>query len=72
MLFTVEGPSPFPVGISNTEPRGICATGCRNELLTNVSLRVEDLATTDSFKVLGRGELQLSFSWDMIGREGFD
>src|SRR5471030_393325 len=30
------------------------------ELLTNVSLRVEDSGATDSFKVLGRGELQLS------------
>src|ERR1700742_3255126 len=30
------------------------------ELLTNVSLRVEETGTTDSFKVMGRGELQLS------------
>ena len=29
------------------------------ELLTNVSLRVEDSGSTDSFKVMGRGELQL-------------
>ncbi|HZD07463.1 MAG TPA: GTP-binding protein, partial [Candidatus Limnocylindrales bacterium] len=31
----------------------------QKELLTNVSLRVEDSGATDSFKVLGRGELQL-------------
>src|SRR4029077_13033456 len=30
------------------------------ELLTNVSLKVEETTNTDSFKVMGRGELQLS------------
>src|SRR5205807_4883124 len=30
------------------------------ELLTNVSLRVEETGSTDAFKVMGRGELQLS------------
>jgi GTP-binding protein len=30
------------------------------ELLTNVSIRVEDTGSPDSFKVLGRGELQLA------------
>jgi len=42
------------------------------ELLTNVSLRVEDTGTTDSFKVLGRGELQLSILLEMMRREGFE
>ena len=41
------------------------------ELLTNVSLRVEDTDTPDSFKVLGRGELQLSILIEMMRREGF-
>ncbi len=42
------------------------------ELLTNVSLRVEDTGSTDSFKVLGRGELQLSILIEMMRREGFE
>jgi GTP-binding protein len=42
------------------------------ELLTNVSLRVEEMGTTDSFKVLGRGELQLSITIEMMRREGFE
>src|SRR6185369_14341596 len=35
------------------------------ELLTNVSLRVEEGSTPDTFKVLGRGELQLSILIEM-------
>jgi len=42
------------------------------ELLTNVSLRVEETGTTDSFKVLGRGELQLSILIEMVRREGYE
>src|ERR1700747_1400358 len=42
------------------------------ELLTNVSLRVEEMGTTDSFKVLGRGELQLSILIEMMRRESFE
>jgi GTP-binding protein len=42
------------------------------ELLTNVSLRVEETGTTDSFKVLGRGELQLSILLEMMRREGYE
>jgi len=41
------------------------------ELLTNVSIRVEDTGTPDNFKVLGRGELQLSVLIEMMRREGF-
>ncbi len=41
------------------------------ELLTNVSLRVEE-SGTDSFKVLGRGELQLSILLEMMRREGYE
>ena len=44
----------------------------QKELLTNVSLRVEDGGTTDSFKVLGRGELQLSILLEMMRREGYE
>jgi GTP-binding protein len=42
------------------------------ELLTNVSLRVEDSGSTDSFKVLGRGELQLSILIETMRREGYE
>jgi len=42
------------------------------ELLTNVSLRIEETESTDSFKVLGRGELQLSIFIEMMRREGYE
>ena len=42
------------------------------ELLTNVSLRVEDTEATDSFTVMGRGELQLAILIEMMRREGFE
>ena len=38
----------------------------------NVSLRVEDTETTDSFRVLGRGELQLAILIETMRREGFE
>jgi GTP-binding protein len=44
----------------------------QKELLTNVSLRVEDTDSTDSFKVLGRGELQLSILIETMRREGYE
>ena len=44
----------------------------QKELLTNVSIRVEDTGTTDSFKVMGRGELQLSILIEMMRREGYE
>jgi len=44
----------------------------QKELLTNVSLRVEDTEATDSFKVMGRGELQLAILIEMMRREGFE
>ena len=42
------------------------------ELLTNVSLRVEDTDSPDIFKVMGRGELQLSILIEMMRREGYE
>jgi len=42
------------------------------ELLTNVSLRVDETDSTDSFKVMGRGELQLSIVIEMMRREGYE
>ena len=42
------------------------------ELETNVSLRVEDTESSDSFKVSGRGELHLSILIENMRREGFE
>ena len=42
------------------------------ELLTNVSLKMHDTGSPDSFKVLGRGELQLAILIEMMRREGFE
>ncbi len=42
------------------------------ELLTNVSIRVEDTGSPETFKVLGRGELQLSVLIEMMRRESFE
>jgi len=42
------------------------------ELLTNVSLRMQETDSTDSFTVMGRGELQLSILIEMMRREGYE
>ena len=42
------------------------------EILTNVSLRVEPTDSADSFKVLGRGELQLAILIETMRREGYE
>ena len=59
MVFTINS-SPF----AGREGQFVTSRDLRDrlqkELLTNVSLRVEDTATTDAFRVLGRGELQLA------------
>jgi GTP-binding protein len=71
MMFTINT-SPF----SGREGSYVTSRNLRErldkELLTNVSLRVEDSGSTDSFKVLGRGELQLSILIEMMRREGFE
>ena len=42
------------------------------ELNTDVSLRVEDTESTDTFKVAGRGELHLSVLIERMRREGYE
>ncbi len=43
-----------------------------NELLRDVSLRVMDGETTDSFRVAGRGEMHLSILIENMRREGYE
>jgi len=42
------------------------------ELLANVAIRVEDTESPDSFRVSGRGELQLSILIEQMRREGYE
>jgi len=42
------------------------------ELLTNVSIRVEEAGGPDAFKVMGRGELQLAILIEMMRRESYE
>jgi GTP-binding protein len=71
MQFTVNT-SPF----AGREGQFVTSRNLRDrlqkELLTNVSLRIEDGGSTDSFKVMGRGELQLSILLEMMRREGYE
>ena len=42
------------------------------ELLTNVSIRVEQAGGPESFRVMGRGELQLAILIETMRREGYE
>jgi GTP-binding protein len=42
------------------------------ELLTNISLQLQEMDTTDSFRVFGRGELQLAILVETMRREGYE
>ncbi|HEX7409513.1 MAG TPA: translational GTPase TypA [Candidatus Binatia bacterium] len=42
------------------------------ELRKNVSLRIEDTASPDSWRVMGRGELQLAILVETMRREGYE
>src|SRR5262249_53753394 len=71
MQFTVNT-SPF----AGREDQYITSRNLRKrlhkELLTNVALRVEETANTDTFKVMGRKKLQLSILIEMMRREGYE
>jgi GTP-binding protein len=43
-----------------------------NEVKTNISMRVEETETTDSFRVSGRGELHLSILIETMRRQGYE
>ncbi len=71
MTFTINT-SPF----SGREGQFVTSRNLRDrldkELLTNVSIKVEEAGGPDSFKVMGRGELQLAILIEMMRREGFE
>jgi len=71
MIFTVNT-SPF----AGREGQFVTSRDLRErlerELLTNVSLRVEETGTTDAFRVLARGELQLAILIETMRREGYE
>ncbi len=71
MTFTINT-SPF----SGREGHYVTSRNLRDrldkELLTNVSIRVEEAGGPDAFKVMGRGELQLAILIEMMRREGYE
>jgi GTP-binding protein len=70
MIFSVNT-SPF----AGQDGRYVTSRNLRDrlekELLYNVSIKVQ-FDTADSFKVMGRGELQLAILIEMIRREGYE
>ncbi|MDR0958390.1 MAG: translational GTPase TypA [Clostridiales bacterium] len=71
MLFSVND-SPF----AGQDGQFITSRNVRERLFreveTNVSLRVEETDSMDSFRVLGRGELHLSVLIETMRREGYE
>ncbi|MEN6535068.1 MAG: translational GTPase TypA, partial [Bryobacteraceae bacterium] len=71
MTFTINT-SPF----SGREGAYVTSRNLRErlekELLTNVSIRVEEAGGPDAYKVMGRGELQLAILVEMMRREGYE
>jgi GTP-binding protein len=71
MTFTINT-SPF----AGREGQFVTSRNLRDrldkELLTNVSIRVEEAGGPDAFKVMGRGELQLAILIEMMRRESYE
>jgi GTP-binding protein len=71
MLFTINT-SPF----AGREGHYVTSRNLRErlekELLTNVSIRVEEAGGPDAFRVMGRGELQLAILIETMRREGYE
>src|SRR5437773_2354556 len=71
MSFTINT-SPF-AGREGTyvTSRNLCER-LEKELLTNVSIRVEETGGTEAFRVMGRGELQLAILIESMRRESYE
>ena len=71
MMFSINT-SPF----AGSEGTLVTARNVRDrldrEILTNVALNVEQGDSADTFKVSGRGELQMAILIEMMRREGFE
>ena len=71
MIFTINT-SPF----AGREGSYVTSRNLRErldkELLTNVSIRVEQAGGPESFRVMGRGELQLAILIETMRREGYE
>jgi GTP-binding protein len=71
MMFTINT-SPF----AGREGSFVTSRNLRDrldkELLTNVSIRVEQAGGPESFRVMGRGELQLAILIETMRREGYE
>ena len=71
MIFSVND-SPF----AGKEGKYVTSRHLRDrlfkELLKDISLRVEETETTESFRVLGRGEMHLSILIENMRREGYE
>src|SRR5262245_23709663 len=71
MMFTINT-SPF----SGREGSYVTSRNLRDrlekELLTNVSIRVDQAGGPESFRVMGRGELQLAILIETMRREGYE
>jgi GTP-binding protein len=71
MLFS-SSVSPF----AGREGKYVTSRHLRDRLLkearTNVAIRIEETETPDTFRVSGRGELQLAILIEMVRREGYE
>ncbi|MBI4473322.1 MAG: translational GTPase TypA, partial [Acidobacteria bacterium] len=71
MIFTINT-SPF----AGREGSYVTSRNLRErldkELLTNVSIRIEQAGGPESFRVMGRGELQLAILIETMRREGYE
>jgi GTP-binding protein len=71
MMFTINT-SPF----AGREGQYVTSRNLRErlekELLTNVSIRVEESGGPEAFRVMGRGELQLAILIETMRREGYE
>jgi GTP-binding protein len=71
MMFTINT-SPF----AGREGSYVTSRNLRErlekELLTNVSIRVEEAGGPEAFRVMGRGELQLAILIETMRREGYE